>query len=514
MKLFTTSQIAILDRYTIENEPISDIDLMERASLKITGWIINKFDNNNRIAVFAGPGNNGGDALAVSRLLSEKKYAVDLYLPEFGREMNPSPAINLKRLRDQGLAKIYNFTESDPFPDLNSYDLVIDGLYGSGLTRPLSGFPSSIVRHINDSGVTIISIDIPSGLMGEDNSQNDPASIIKADYTLTLQFPKLSFFFGENEPFVGVWEVLSIGIHPVGIDKTETEWFYTDRKIATSLRKPRKKFSHKGTFGHALLVVGSYGKMGAAVLAARACLRSGCGLVTAHLPDSGVQIMQTSFPEAMVSADQSENIITHIPPLDDYKAIGIGPGLGKAYDTQIAFHNLLRECKCPLVIDADGLNILSERPEWLKLLPAGTILTPHPLEFARLSVKASSGFEMVNKARDFARTYHVYLVLKGANTAISCPDGTCWFNSTGNPGMATGGSGDVLTGILTGLLAQGYSSLDAALLGVYIHGLSADLWVASSSEEALLAGDIVNHLGLAFAALKSDENVGKANNQV
>lgn len=509
MKLFTTSQIALLDRYTIENEPISDIDLMERASLKITGWIINKFNNNNRIAVFAGPGNNGGDALAVSRLLSEQKYSVDLYLPDFGRELNPSPAINLKRLRDQGLAKIHNFTESDPFPDLNSYDLVIDGLYGSGLSRPLSGFPSSIVRHINDSGVTIISIDIPSGLMGEDNSQNDPASIIKADYTLTLQFPKLSFFFSENEPFVGVWEVLPIGIHPVGIENAETEWFYTDRKIASSLRKPRKKFSHKGTFGHALLVVGSYGKMGAAVLAARACLRSGVGLVTAHLPKSGVQIMQTSFPEAMVSADQSDNIFTQIPPLDAYKAIGIGPGLGKAYDTQIAFHNLLRDCKCPLVVDADGLNILSERPEWLKLLPAGTILTPHPLEFARLSGKASSGFEMVNKARDFARTYHVYLVLKGANTAIACPDGTCWFNSTGNPGMATGGSGDVLTGILTGLLAQGYSSLEAALLGVYVHGLSADLWVASSSEEALLAGDIVNYLGLAFAALNSEEYGGK-----
>jgi len=510
MKLFTTAQIASLDRYTIENELITDIDLMERASLQISGWIINKFSNNNRIAVFAGPGNNGGDALAVSRLLSGKGYKIDLYLPDFGRELSPSSVINLKRLKDQGLAKIIILKEKDPLPDLIDYDLVIDGLYGSGLTRPLSGFSSHLVKHINYSGVTIISIDIPSGLMGEDNSQNDRDSIVKADCTLTLQFPKLSFLFSENEPYVGKWEVLPIGIHPDGIEKTETEWCFIDHETAVSLRKPRKKFSHKGTYGHALLVVGSYGKMGAAVLAAKACLRSGTGLVTVHLPESGVQIMQTAFPEAMVSVDQSETIITKIPSLDPYNAVGTGPGLGKAPETQIAFHNLLMKCKCPLVIDADGLNILSEKPEWLRLLPFGTILTPHPLEFARLSGKTSSGFEMVNEAREFARTHQVYMILKGANTAIACPDGTCWFNSTGNPGMATGGSGDVLTGILTGLLAQGYSSLDAALLGVYIHGLSADLWVASSSVEALLAGDIVSNLGLAFASLKKDDNFGKA----
>jgi hydroxyethylthiazole kinase-like uncharacterized protein yjeF len=510
MKLFTTAQIALLDRYTIENEPISDIDLMERASLKIAGWIINKFNNNNHIAVFAGPGNNGGDALAVSRLLSEKEFDIDIYLPDFGRELSPSSTINLNRLKKKRLTNVYNISEAEPLPDLHKYDIIIDGLYGSGLSRPLSGFPSRVVQHINNSGIKIVAIDIPSGLMGEDNSQNDHDSIIKADYTLTLQYPKLSFFFSENESFVGEWEVLPIGIHPQGIESTETQWYYTDRETAISLRKPRRKFSHKGTYGHALMICGSYGKTGAAVLAARACLRSGTGLVTAHLPKSGVLIMQTSFPEAMVSADQSETIITQIPPLDIYRAVGTGPGLGKASETQIAFHNLLKDCKCPLVIDADGLNILSERPEWLKLLPQGTILTPHPLEFVRLSGKASSGFGMVNKARDFAKEYQVYLVLKGANTAIACPDGSCWFNSTGNPGMATGGSGDVLTGIITGLLAQGYTPLDASLLGVYVHGLSADLWVAESSEEALLAGDIADNLGKAFASLKSKDNFGKA----
>lgn len=510
MKLFTTAQIAMLDRYTIENEPISDIDLMERASRQISGWIINKFSSDNRIAVFAGPGNNGGDALAVSRMLSEKNFSVDIYLPDFGRESGPSPAINLQRLKDQRLARIHPLRESDPLPDLHGYDLLIDGLFGSGLSRLLTGFPSKVVKHMNDSGIPIIAIDIPSGLMGEDNARNGRDSIIKANLTLTLQFPKLSFFFAENEIYTGKWEVLPIGIHPEGIAKAETEWHYLDRKTAGSLRKTRKRFSHKGTFGHALLITGSYGKTGAAVLAARGCYRAGSGLVTVHLPKSGIPIMQTAFPEAMVSADESDTIISMIPPLDTYRAVGTGPGLGKAFDTQMALYKLLTECKCPLVIDADGLNILSENPDWLKLLPAGTILTPHPLEFARLSGKASFGYEMVNKARDFAKKYLIYIVLKGANTAIVCPDGSCWFNSTGNPGMGTGGSGDVLTGILTGLLAQGYTPLEAVLLGVYVHGLSADICVTNSSEEALLAGDIANHLGQAFALLKSDDYFGKA----
>ncbi len=510
MKLFTTSQIAMLDRYTIENEPITDIDLMERASQQISGWIIDKLNNNNKIAVFAGPGNNGGDALAVSRMLCEKNYSIDLFLPDFGREPGPSPVINFQRLKDQGKARIHLIRDSDPLPDLHSYDLLIDGLFGSGLTRPLTGFPSRLVKQMNNSGIPIIAIDIPSGLMGEDNSKNDGDSIIKASVTLTLQFPKLSFFFAENEIFTGKWEVLPIGIHPEGIAKMETMWHYMDHDTAVSIRKTRKRFSHKGTFGHALLIAGSYGKTGASILAAKGCLRAGSGLVTVHLPKSGIPVIQAAFPEAMVSADESDNMITMIPPLEAYRAVGTGPGLGKSSETQKALLKLLKKCKCPLVIDADGLNILSENKEWLKLLSQGTILTPHPLEFVRLAGKTDSGYEMVNKAHDFAKTYNVHVVLKGANTSIACPDGTCWFNSTGNPGMATGGSGDVLTGIITGLLAQGYTSFEAAHLGVYLHGLSADLSLTNSSEEALIAGDIVDHLGLAFATLKSEVYFGKA----
>lgn len=505
MKLFTTFSIAALDRYTIENEPISDIDLMERASMQMADWIVNKFNINNKIAVFAGPGNNGGDAIAIARLLASMSYDVQLFIPELGKGLSDSAAINLKRLEEQGLAKISRFNETDSLPDLKSYTLLIDGLYGSGLTRPLTGFSSVLVQYLNNSGIKIISIDIPSGLMGEENSRNDYDSIIKADYTLTLQFPKLSFFFKENDAYVGEWIVLPIGLHPQGIKNTESKWHLIDSETVTSIRKVRKKFSHKGTYGHALLISGSYGKTGAAVLAANGCLRSGPGLVTVHLPKSGVPIMQTALPEAMVNADQSENLITQIPSLDAYTAVGIGPGIGKENETQSSLLELLNNCKKPLVIDADGLNILSMNKDWIKLLPEESILTPHPLEFSRLKGKADTSFELLGKALEFAHENKVYIVLKGAYTAIACPDGNCWFNNTGNPGMATGGSGDVLTGILTGLLAQGYSSLETCLLGVYVHGLSADLLVSSSSMESLLAGDIANNLGQAFAALNKGE---------
>lgn len=505
MKLFTTSRIALLDQFTIGNEPVSDLELMERASRQIADWIINKFDPTFKFAVFAGPGNNGGDAIAVSRLLAAANYQVHLLIPEIGKGLSASAEANLKRLQEQGWAKITRFKETDFLPDLQPYQIVIDGLFGSGLSRPLTGWSSIIVRYINNSRLKIISIDIPSGLMGEDNSTNDYSSIIKADYTLTLQFPKLSFFFKENDSCVGQWEVLPIGLHPEGIEKMSTPWNLITHSTAQLIRKKRGKFSHKGTYGHALLISGSLGKSGASVLAAKACLRSGPGLVTVHLPQCGVQIMQTAFPEAMVNADPSEDIITQIPDLKHFQAVGIGPGLGKAPKTQAAVYELISNSDIPLVIDADGLNILSENKAWLDLLPQNSILTPHPLEFVRLSDKASTSYELLKKALEFAKRYKIYLVLKGAYTAICCPDGNCWFNSTGNPGMATGGSGDVLTGILTGLLAQGYSPLEASLLGVYVHGLTADLLIPSSSMESLLAGDIANNLGLAFVSLDQEQ---------
>jgi ADP-dependent NAD(P)H-hydrate dehydratase / NAD(P)H-hydrate epimerase len=512
MKFFTTSQIARLDQYTIENEPIEAIDLMERASLQLAAWIEAHFDAGHHIAIFAGPGNNGGDALAVSRMLAEKNYKIDVFIPDSGKKFTDSFLINLERLKKWTDVKVISWICDALLPNLVDYDLIIDGLFGSGLSRLLVGFPAQLVRHLNYSGIPIISIDIPSGLMGEDNSGNDPDAIIHAAYTLTFQFPKLSFFFRENEKFTGNWEVLPIGLHPIAIEQVSTPWRYSDFKSMVAILKPRGKFSHKGTFGHALLVAGSYGRMGAAVLAAKGCLRSGVGLLTIHIPKSGNQIVQIAVPEAMVNVDKSENLISGIPHSPNYKAIGIGPGIGKADETATALLALLENYNGPLVVDADALNLLSGNQKMIKLLPEGSILTPHPIEFERLAGHAESDFERLKLALDFAKIHRIVLILKGTYTAIILPDGTCSFNSTGNPGLATGGSGDVLTGILTGLLAQGYSSNEAALLGVYLHGLSADISVSNDclSEESLLASDIADQLGKAFISLKNDPDFGKA----
>jgi NAD(P)H-hydrate epimerase len=503
MKLFATSQIAGIDKYTIEHEPISDIDLMERAASTLVDWILQHAHPGQHMVFFVGPGNNGGDALAAARMLAWALPGIDVYVMDLGKRMSESGNTNLERLQQQDRTQIVYLDADTPIPEIKATDWVIDGLFGSGLSRPLNGLPSKIVKHINASGAMVVAIDIPSGLMGEDNRENDRDSIIRADVTLTFQFPKISFLLPENALFTGSWLVQDIGLHPDAIEKTKTPFFYTDHQVARKLLKDRRTFAHKGNFGHALLIAGSYGKMGAAVLASRGCLRSGVGLLTAHVPRLGYSILQNSIPEAMASIDQSDLMFTQHPDLAPFDVIGIGPGLDTKCNTGRGFQRMLEEGpKKPMVIDADGLNLLAKNPESLKMLPPETILTPHPGEFARLTHPVKCGYERLQLAMDYARENGVVLVLKGAHTAITCPDGTCWFNSTGNPGMATAGSGDVLTGILLGLLAQGYAAKDAAILGVYLHGMAADLAVKESSQEALLAGDITQHLGLAFATLK------------
>jgi NAD(P)H-hydrate epimerase len=505
MKIFKTTQITEIDCYTIEYEPVADIDLMERASRAISDRISCLAERGSRITVFAGPGNNGGDALAVSRMLANEGMDVEVYILDLGKEISGAALVNMGLLEKLGKVPIRRVGDNDPLPEISSGSIVVDGMFGSGLTRPLSGLSSDLVKHINNSGARIIAIDIPSGLMGEDNSGNDMESIIKADITLTLQFPKLSFFFHDNDIFVGTWEILPIGLHADAIMETYSPWRYVDEYDASGLLKYRKKFSHKGTFGHALMISGCYGKMGAAVLASRACLRSGVGLLTTHVPRLGYQIIQSTTPEAMTSIDQSDLMFTEFNNPDSYSVVGIGPGLGIKSNTQKGFHELLKNYKKPMVIDADALNILAENREWMDLLPENSILTPHPGEFARLSGSdKTSGFERMSVAIEMAKRYKVYVILKGAYTKIACPDGTCWFNTTGNAGLATAGSGDVLTGIITGLVAQGYSSIDAALLGVYLHGLSADIYAVEYGKESLIASDIIDNLGAAFETAKGN----------
>ena len=500
MKIFEAAQVRKIDSYTISHEPITSIDLMERAAARLTGWYVRHFHTDRKVMIFAGPGNNGGDALVVARLLAERQFRVACYLLDFGKQSTDC-AINQERLVKQGGVDFKVIREGDQLPPIERNHVVVDGIFGSGLTRKVAGFPAVVISFINEHAGTVISIDIPSGLFGEDNTDNDLHHIIRAGTTFTFQFPFLSFFFSDNQPFVGQWKVHDIGLHPSVIAETTTPYNMLEKKDVQGLLPVRDRFSHKGTFGHALMISGSYGMMGAALLAGESCLRGGAGLVTLHIPRSGYNIIQTGFPEAIVSLDRSEHLFSEPPDLSAYSAIGIGPGLGCEQDTCDGLKKLLEICRVPMVIDADGLNILSSQQELLELVPRGSILTPHPREFDRLAGPSINAFRRHQKQLEFASKYGIYVILKGANTGIAAPDGRYWFNTTGNPGMATGGSGDVLTGLITGLVAQGINQLDASLLGVYLHGLAGDLAVRESSREALIAGDIIRHLGKAFREL-------------
>jgi NAD(P)H-hydrate epimerase len=502
MKLFTTKQIAEIDQFTIENEPISDIDLMERASMQITNWLVQHFSTENRMLFFVGPGNNGGDALAIARQMTDFDFQCEVFLMDIGKEMKGSPKTNWQRLEEQGRVRLSKIARISDFPETGPSDVFIDGLFGSGLTRPLEKLPAKIVQTINELSNTVVAIDIPSGLMGEDNSENNFENIIKADFTLTFQFPKISFLFAEHEQFTGKWEVLPIGLHPEGIERTPSDIVYVEKADVEKMLPARSEFSHKGTFGHALLIAGSYGKMGATVLASKGCLRAGTGLLTTHVPRLGYSIIQTAVPEAMVSIDPHDSMFTEFPDLLPFSAIGIGPGIGMKHNSKRALHELIEKAEVPMVLDADALNILSEDKEWLKKLPANSILTPHPGEFRRLAGDSENSWEQLEKQKKLASENNVIVLLKGAFSAVATPDGKLYFNSTGNPGMATAGSGDTLTGIILGLLAQKLPPANAVVLAVYLHGRAGDLAAEKISEPALIAGDISDFLGEAFLEIE------------
>lgn len=502
MKILTCDQIREVDQYTIRHEPVSSVDLMERASHACFVWFKQHFDTSCTIKVFVGPGNNGGDGLAISRMLACQGYNLSVYMLSGAEKLSPDALANYNRLVLIDNVDISTIDNSR-FPVISKDEVVIDAMFGSGLSRRLEGMVARLVHHINQGQATVVAIDIPSGLFGEENPISQTAAIIKADYTLTFQMPKLSFFFAENDKYVGCPVVLDIQLSIEGIEKQKSNYEYTEPLQIHGILKRRSRFSHKGSYGHALLLAGSYGKMGAGVLSSRACLRSGVGLLTFQTPKVGYTIVQTSVPEAMLSVDEDEMQITQCPNMDKYSAIGIGPGIGTSNKTADVLYKAIKEVHIPMVLDADALNILSLYLDWMPMLPPNTILTPHPREFDRMEGASSSGYERHLKQIEFSRVYQVIVVLKGAYTSITSPDGRCWFNSTGNPGMATGGSGDVLTGIILSLLAQGYEPIDAARLGVYVHGLAGDIAVVESSEEALIASDIINHLGLAFKKIKN-----------
>jgi NAD(P)H-hydrate epimerase len=506
MKIFETREIREIDQYTINHEPVSSVDLMERAALGCTSWITENLPTEKHLVVFTGPGNNGGDGWAIARQLAcQEGYSIRLYSLNIGTGISPDADINRRRLTGMAQVSIAEINNEADFPLLSLQEVVIDALFGTGLSRPPEGIAASLIKHMNDSGCKIISIDIPSGLMGEENTGSDPQCIIKATVTLTFQFPKRSFFYSENEQYTGKWVVVPIGLHQGIIDEKKTDFFYVTREDVVSRFRKRKTFSHKGTYGHALLISGQYGMMGAAILAARSCLRSGVGLLTTHLPELGYQVMQPAVPESIFSIDPSREQISTCPLLDKYTAVGAGPGIGTKSETTSAIEALLKKSKRPLVLDADALNMLAQRPDLLNVLPDNTLLTPHPGEFDRLAGKSADA-SMRNKLQiEFSKKYRVIMLLKGAYTSISLPDGKCYFNSTGNPGMATAGCGDVLTGMILSLLAQGYAPDEAAIIGAYVHGLAGDLSAAEHGEQALIASDVVDQIGNAFKIIENHD---------
>lgn len=505
MKIFTSKQIHELDSYTIEHEPVASIDLMERAAREIAKAVMQRWQTETPIVVFAGPGNNGGDALAVARMLAEEGYSVTAFLFNVKNSLSPDCYANKQRLSSSKHMKrfVEVVDEFDP-PELNEATLVIDGLFGSGLNKPLTGGFASLVKYINSSDCRVASIDMPSGLLAEDNTYNISSNIIRADITLTLHSKKLCMYLADCQQYLGEIAVLPIGLSEEWQKQTDSQFAEIEERDILPLVKQRNDFAHKGTMGHALIIAGSYGMGGAATMTAKACLRAGAGKATVHIPHCNYNIMQIAVPEAVVHLDKEECCFSEAIDTAQYNAVAIGPGLGQRNLTATALLAQLRRTECPVVLDADALNILSTRAAWMQQIPAGAVLTPHPKEFDRMDGNdCFSDFERLAHAREMAQRIKCYILLKGHYSAICNPDGTVIFNSTGNAGMATAGAGDVLTGIIAGLIARGYHTATATVLGAYIHGLAGDIAAEEKGMESLIATDIIEAMPAAFKKLYS-----------
>ncbi len=504
MKIYTAEQVRAWDAYTIAREPISSIDLMNRAASAWTNrFLKHETDYYRPIDVLCGPGNNGGDGIAIGRYLRLAGFDACIYLCHFDLPTSQDFRAQFALTKDLSGIDIITPSANATFT-LRSHAIVIDALFGMGINRALAPTHSRLISDVNAAQHKVYAVDLPSGLMPE---RPTTGTVLRADVTISFERPKLAFFAPENQDYIGTWEIVPIGLHPAFEEEQTTDYHFLSRTEAKKLYLPRKRHEHKGTRGHACLLTGSLGKMGAAVLSAKACMRTGVGLTTVHLPTCGTEILQIATPEVMVSTDTGTDSLHQLPPqLERFDALGCGPGIGGSEQTAQMMSDLLSACQSkPLVLDADALNHLASNQNLLKLLPKHSILTPHYKEFERLFGQTNHFFEKLELSQNIARKYQVALVLKGANAPVVLPDGQIWFNSTGNPGMATAGSGDVLTGMLTSLLAQGYSTPDAARLGVYLHGLSGDLAAEQIGHDALIASDIIEYLGAAFRKMNAND---------
>lgn len=508
MKILSANQIREADAFTISNEPIASIDLMERTAKACFHWIVDDYkslrgDNPDfsliETVVVCGIGNNGGDGLALSRLLSEKGFPVTLYITGDVLKASADFQANYKRLTSFKEIAIHSI-DLENVPDFKGFHLIVDALFGTGLNGPIRDSFHPLIQAINQALGRVISIDLPSGMLADEPLEDDGVAV-QAQTVLTFQLPKLGLLLHENANFVGHFEILEIGLSSEFISKAHSAFYYFTHVDAVYARRRRAKFSHKGLLGHALLIGGSEGMWGALNLACKACLRSGAGLVTAYTGMSGANLVHQFTPEVMVLTDEMSDRVSSVPKLDNYNAIAIGPGLGQSAEAQQALKSLIQQSQIPLVIDADALNILAENPTWLTFLPKGTVLTPHPGEFARLVGKKVNHFEALKLQKEWSVKYGITVVLKGAHSSVSLPSGEVWMNSSGNAGMASAGMGDTLTGMITGMIASGYSSPEAAIFAVYLHGLAGDLALEEQSVESLIASDLISNIGNAFKSI-------------
>lgn len=497
MKIFNAEKTKELDKLTIAKQQITSLELMERAALQAFLWLVNHFHDKKTVYhIFCGVGNNGGDGLVIARMLKQNYFDVHVYIVPFSDKFSSDFDKNLERLKECNLTyEVINAAAE--FPDIAENHIIIDAIFGIGLTREMDSWLQILIQKINYHQSFKVSVDVPSGLFLDKKT----TIAIHSDVVLTFQLPKLAFYLPDNENFINDIALLPIEFDEKAIESIYTNYYYTDLNKIKKRYKPISKFSHKGTQGHVLLIGGCFGKIGAMVLASQAALRSGCGLATVFIPKCGYEIMQTATPEAMVMTDENYHKITNIEFNFQPKAIGIGMGIGQDEETTQAFHHFLKNNFIPLVIDADALNILSEHPEWLNLLPKNSILTPHPKELERLIGTWEDDFDKIEKVKMFAKMYHLIVLIKGAFTLI-IDEKNVYVNSSGNQALATGGSGDVLSGMITSFRAQGYSAVDAALLGVYFHGRTADIAMNDMGYEGFIASDIIKYLGKVFLELK------------
>ena len=495
MKLFTNDQIRTIERLVIKNEGVTTIELVERAASAISWEIMSRWRQSKKVLIFAGPGNNGADALAVASMLIEEGYTVEVLLFNIFDKLSEACMHFREKLRDLAPTSLSEITSDFTPPYISQDVLVIDGLFGSGLKEPLSGGFQSLVDYINNSSATIVSIDIPSGMFAEWNERILSRNAIHASLTLAVEFPRLSFFIADNAEFLGEWKVLDIKLASAEVRTETSPYFLLEKGDAHRLLRRRSRFTSKEDYGSCLLAAGSYGMMGAAAMAAKGALRAGVGKLTVHAPRCGFNTLQTGLPEAMFEPDGNDIVITNIPQKHDYNVIAVGPGIGTHEYTAKAVESLIMAAKKPMVIDADALNCIAQRPSMLDHI------TPHAGEFDRLFGSHSSHEARLKRAIDKAAYYNIIILLKGYYTTVVRPDGKIYFLDNGTPAMATPGSGDVLTGIIAALMAQGYSPDISAALGAFIHSQAGCMAAAEQGEYGVLATDMANMTGKAIKSI-------------